>query len=268
MDSLTITILKYKEYKGRSDVKNNSWFRLSNRFLEDADFYDFTAEEKLVWIYFLSISSQKNAAKVSISFRHAERVCGLKRNVCVTAIEKLLKIKVISTDVSDAVHGRNVIVTDACATDRQTNKQTEQTIQDRQDDPAAPAAEADPEISDPEPDVDLKPAKSGRFEIIQELQDDRINEVLHLIAPTTQKRWLRDYKSATWLKDSINETITFYSARGDDLTGKWGVTLHQSLKRAKIKAQRLKQWPPIDLSALADEYKLEGGDDEIPWSDE
>lgn len=126
--TVTIKLTNFDKYKGRSDVKNNSWFRCSNRLLEDQDFYDFTHEEINVWIYFLSLASQKNQASVHVSYQRAHQVCRLSREAINSAIEKLIKIGALDRVKNRTVRGRYVHDTHPCATDRQTditNKQTD-----------------------------------------------------------------------------------------------------------------------------------------------
>lgn len=118
---LTITIVNYDKYKGRKDVENNSWFRLSNRFLEDSDFFDFSSEEKLVWIYLLSVASQKNTAKLVVNHRHAHHVCGLSLPSINSAVKKLSKIGILKIDQARTSRGRYVADTPTGATDRQTD---------------------------------------------------------------------------------------------------------------------------------------------------
>lgn len=125
--TIEIKIRNYEKYKGRSDVKHNSWFRCSNRILEDYDFFDFTHEERLVWIYILSVASQKNTANLCISYRHADRLCGLTYAGIVSALEKLSKIKAIEFVQKRSERGRYATDTHKGATDRQTDKQDRQT---------------------------------------------------------------------------------------------------------------------------------------------
>ena len=108
--SVEITIINYDKYKGRADVTLNSWFRLSNRFLEDPDFFGFNSDEKLTWIYVLSLASQKNTGSFSINFAHADRVCGLSPKLVKTALEKLNNIKCLSIDVTQTLRERNADV--------------------------------------------------------------------------------------------------------------------------------------------------------------
>lgn len=125
MATFQIRILNFEKYKGRTDVVHNSWFRCSNRILEDHEFFDFTHEELLVWIYLLSISSQKNTSDIVVSHQHAHQVCRLSEIAVTSAVEKLCKIKCIERIRTRTLRGRYAHDTQTCATDRQdiTNKQ-------------------------------------------------------------------------------------------------------------------------------------------------
>jgi len=96
-DSITVNIIKAEKYKGRKDNIHNSWFRLSNRLLEDPDFFDFTHEEILVWIYILSVSSQKNSGQVLVLYAHAGRICRLSRSAIDNALAKLKRNQIVTT---------------------------------------------------------------------------------------------------------------------------------------------------------------------------
>lgn len=133
--TITVTIRNYETYKGRSDVKQNSWFRCSNRIFEDPDFFDFSFEEIAVWLYILSLSSQKNSATVTINLGHAERVCRLKSAVVMSAIAKLEGNQIHPVHDTSTLRARTADVTFTCATEQYNTEQTEQT---RQDTPAPP----------------------------------------------------------------------------------------------------------------------------------
>lgn len=123
MNGILVTIVNYEHYKGRKDVTHNSWFRCSNRLLEDPDFFGFTSDEILVWVYILSLSSQKDTDTVFINFDHAERVCRLSKEAVVGAVEKLRPKQLLPAAGTRPSRRRTVAVTEAGATDI-TNKQT------------------------------------------------------------------------------------------------------------------------------------------------
>lgn len=108
--TVTVTINNYAKYKGRKDVENPSWLKLSNRILEDPDFYHFTHEEILVWVQILARASQKQQETVVLDLTHCERVCRLTPAAVHSAIEKLQALSIISVVTSKKVR-RNVDVT-------------------------------------------------------------------------------------------------------------------------------------------------------------
>jgi hypothetical protein len=126
--SISVRLRNFEKYKGRADVTHNSWFRCSNRLLEDPDFYEFSHAELLVWVYILSLASIKNSADVEINFDRADRVCRLKRKDVLSAIEKLQGVQLDPAHVTPTLRARNADDTPTCATDRQTDitEQTEQ----------------------------------------------------------------------------------------------------------------------------------------------
>ncbi len=96
----------WEKFNPRKDYKKPWWFALSNRLLEDPDFFDFTAEELKAWLYILSRASQENSSEIIIRTSHADRVCKIKPKAMSRSIDKLVRLGVISTSVqirSDSV---------------------------------------------------------------------------------------------------------------------------------------------------------------------
>lgn len=116
-DSITITIIKWEKHNPRKDVKKPSWFALSNRLIEDPDFYSFTGNEFKAWIYMLSQASQKQSPRFQINFEHADRACCISKKDFLSAIEKLklipsITVAVTSTlrecDANDTLHNNTL----------------------------------------------------------------------------------------------------------------------------------------------------------------
>ncbi len=94
---MKITIRNWDKFNKRKDIKQPWWFALSNRLLEDPDFYEFNAEELRAWIYLLCQASQKRSPNITVSFVHAEKACNIKISALKSAVSKLLE-KGILTD--------------------------------------------------------------------------------------------------------------------------------------------------------------------------
>lgn len=170
---LQIRIKNFEKYKGRSDVKNNTWFRLSNRFLEDHEFFDFTSDEKLVWIYLLSIASQKNHGDIHVSYQHAHHVCKIEKNVLTTSIEKLNKINCIEKIRTRTLRGRYARVSNPCATEQ---NRTEQTEQDRTEQVLSTEPNKSVSVAKPEKQiVEFKLSESKQIQVSRELVNSWID---------------------------------------------------------------------------------------------
>ena len=80
-----------------------------------------------------------------------------------------------------------------------------------------------------------KTAAKAKFRVHSKLQHPAINDILATIAESTQTRWLKLHEDPKVIRDDLVEAVSFYSARGDDLSEGWGVVLHKALQRARAK---------------------------------
>jgi hypothetical protein len=108
-----ITVLGWDKINPRKDVDNPSWFKFKHKFFDDCDFYDFSALEKVCWIYFLCEASKKNDhGKFRLSLPHAQNIGGIEREIVHQTIKKLKKLRLVETRT---LRGRYADVTDAGA---------------------------------------------------------------------------------------------------------------------------------------------------------
>ncbi len=96
MDFIEVTINKWAKHQPRKDIKHPNWFALSNRMLEDSKLFSLSSAEIHAFIYVLSIASQQNSAAVLINIEHARKVCRIRRNVLLSALDKLDRLGVTS----------------------------------------------------------------------------------------------------------------------------------------------------------------------------
>lgn len=95
MDFIEIEIINWSKYNRRGEIKTPRWFALNNRILEDPLFAEFTHEEIVAWIYILCQASQKNSSRISLFFKHANRVCSISKTVLLSTIDKMEKAQAI-----------------------------------------------------------------------------------------------------------------------------------------------------------------------------
>lgn len=124
---IEIEIKNWAKYNPRSDVKSCSWFRMSNDFFLDPDFYGCSLATRIIWIYTLSVASKKMSDTVRINTSMLSDSLKIPMSDIEKSIKELEKtgsITVISPLVisirSDSI-GQKMLTS---ATNKQTNKQT------------------------------------------------------------------------------------------------------------------------------------------------
>jgi hypothetical protein len=133
---MKITILGWKKINARKDVDNPSWFKFKHKFFSDTEFYEFSHEEKLVWIYLLCEASKKNDdGKFTLSELHAHTVARLSVETVRSTLKKLKAIHVIDYETS---RRRNANVTDA-GVRQEEKREEERRGEERLTPPSAPA---------------------------------------------------------------------------------------------------------------------------------
>lgn len=95
MDYVEVEIVGWHKYNNRRDIQSAKWFKLSNVWLEDSDFYGFTFPQKIAWIYILSQSSKRYSRFCRIHFDHAYRSCQLRRDVMEATLRKLNSLGIV-----------------------------------------------------------------------------------------------------------------------------------------------------------------------------
>lgn len=123
---IKIRFSKWSKYNPRSDVKKGSWFRMQNDFFTNPQFFDFSVEEKLGFIYLITLRAGAEFDSVPVSFPHAEKIGGIKEPVLRSTIQKLEQLEILTVDVTSA----DANGTDKYATDRQTDTTDRQTETD------------------------------------------------------------------------------------------------------------------------------------------
>lgn len=130
MKSITVKILNWDKHNPRKDYKRPTWFALSNRFLEDADFFDFTPIELKAVLYIFCQASQKSSASITLNPAHSSRVCNIDDETLRQTVAKLAGIGVVQviedsgSDTCTVVRTESVQITNGSRTDDRTDNCT------------------------------------------------------------------------------------------------------------------------------------------------
>lgn len=122
-----VEIKNWEKFNARSDVKACTWFRMSNDFFADADFYGVSPITRMVWVYFLCASSKKGKSRVRINSQMVLDSMKISEEDLSFSVNELVDIGCLVFFGESVKSIRsNPIVTKIfpSATDRQTDRQT------------------------------------------------------------------------------------------------------------------------------------------------
>jgi hypothetical protein len=110
MEFITLTILRFNSLSKRRDVKKPSWFAVENNILNHPDFFDISGDEFKVYIWVLSVASQRNESTIRVYFDLCSYQSKVKISQVKSAIEKLKGKRWLTADVTPTLRERNVDV--------------------------------------------------------------------------------------------------------------------------------------------------------------
>jgi hypothetical protein len=123
-----LEITSWKKYHPRSDVKSCTWYRQSNDFFSDPEFYGCDAALRVMWIFILCIRSKKSDEdRVKINSKMASDMTGIDQKEVENIIFTLRDMKMIEIFTDNVISTRSNPVDNisgSYATDRQTDRQT------------------------------------------------------------------------------------------------------------------------------------------------
>jgi hypothetical protein len=100
---IEINIKNWEKFNPRKDVKSTSWFRFENNFFDDPDFYCLKNDQKLIWIYLLSISSKEYCSAIKINSIQMQEILKIPENFIFETLTKLEKeIQCITTNMIES----------------------------------------------------------------------------------------------------------------------------------------------------------------------
>jgi uncharacterized phage protein (TIGR02220 family) len=142
MKILELEIKNFKKHNPRSDSKSCSWFRMSNDFFDDPDFFAVSGDGQRLWIYLLGQASKRMSDTVKINTQLVANALRISVEAVDFAILELIKTGSLSqkpvTLVSDnlpAEHLENVTL-ESCTL--RTNERNVTNVTERTNEQATP----------------------------------------------------------------------------------------------------------------------------------
>ena len=199
---MKITIIGFKKFNPRSDLKSMPWLRLQNDFYDKEDFFDEDVNTTWLFIFLLCQCAQKVSDSIEFSEKYMITKSKLKKNDFRKALTRLLDKHLISLDTNES----DRISTDSCL----TNEQNEQNEHDRDR-----SREFDITVI-----YDTYPKKIGKAKGLEKLNkiikdQKKYDEVLHgvkkycdyVLKENIEKKYIKQFD--TWVnQESWNDECT------------------------------------------------------------
>ena len=139
-DFIEVTVLNWKKYNPRKDVKKHTWFRFENDFWDNPDMAHLTSDDIVVFIVALSNCSRRQRETARINFRQVYANRGLTEQQVMASLRKLKDVEVLtfkdrenhahvtppSTAAANATYERTNVRTDVVGPDRAPETHSDQ----------------------------------------------------------------------------------------------------------------------------------------------
>lgn len=120
---MKITINNWREYNGRKDIKNPTWFRCENKLFFDPKYCGWSSIEFFAWMYLLGYASFRQKPTFDAPIDGLINSGKVTREEICAALQKLEEFECITVDVTDTLRTRDGRVTIHNETKRNVTKQ-------------------------------------------------------------------------------------------------------------------------------------------------
>jgi hypothetical protein len=106
-DGASIEVLNWDRFNPRTDSKKPSWFRLENSIATGSSFFGLDCEQKWLWIFILSLTSQSNGEEIRWNAAYVQAHTGIKPSKqfeTLEMFEKLDRLRVTRTELARDSH--------------------------------------------------------------------------------------------------------------------------------------------------------------------
>lgn len=134
-DIITVTILNWKKFNPRDDLKYPTWFRCEKSLFDNHELCEFSNEELLAWLYLKCLATDKKSDTITIGWAHIKRVNRFRAQEMLSALEKLESFKIVQVSVQMPYGICTESVRDPNSTVRYGTDGTDDTIRDGKQNP-------------------------------------------------------------------------------------------------------------------------------------
>lgn len=207
---MDITIPNWEKYNPRNDVKSCSWFRMSNDFFSDPDFYGQPPCVRLTWIFVLSCASKKISGTVRVHVKQVSDCIDFSEKDVSSALNALQSIGCVALDGA-AVKSTRSNPDESDRTQNvtfryeRTNEQTNEHLSGAEAPAAAAASVTDMavrwvEILNRETKKNFRPSKTSTKDAAARIKEGFTEDDCFAVCSFMWVKWGLDPKMRTYLR--------------------------------------------------------------------
>lgn len=199
MRIVELEIKNWEKHNPRTDVKTAKWFKMSNEFFNDPEFYGMSLEGRTVWIFLLCTASKKMDGTIKINTQMVADNLRTGVDSIDFAILELERCKSISvmpvTLITNDINTVESVRIRALEERREEEKREEKKRKEVCSEPAKP---------------DSKPTKLILVGHIPEFEIPEMNQALLKNVPRdTQSLWLQTYQDVQWITMEFTKIVNW-----------------------------------------------------------
>ena len=126
MRILEIRVKNWAKHNPATRAKTHAWFKMSNDFFTDPDFYRASLESRMIWIFIMCAASKKTSDTIRLNTQMASDSLNVRIETVDYAIEELASIGCITLCESNDIHLRALQSKDGCTEKRREEKRREE----------------------------------------------------------------------------------------------------------------------------------------------
>lgn len=197
MRVVELEIKNWEKFHPRTDVKTARWFKMSNEFFNDPEFYGLSLESRMVWLFLLCSASKKMSGHIKVNTQMIADNLKVRVESIDFSIQELTKsaslaIKPLTLVSNDLEHERKDEVT---LNLRALEKRREE---ERREDKKNTSSELGQADSD-------KVAKGP----VQEFNNSLHEKLLSTVLQDTQRLWLQTYQDLPWIQSEFTKMVNW-----------------------------------------------------------
>jgi uncharacterized phage protein (TIGR02220 family) len=121
-----IKVKNWAKHNPATRAKTHSWFKMSNDFFTDPDFYRATLEARTIWLFIMCSASKKTSDTIRLNTQMAADSLNVRLETVDYALNELVQIGCILVTNSNDFHLRALESKDSCTEERREEKKREE----------------------------------------------------------------------------------------------------------------------------------------------